>query len=151
MKMTRKICEPISLDGWPHDKEQSINARGYISVEIGAAQQSVRHYSNQWPISNSLKQLALHGDNHCQYAQMQQCFESHGISMNALPPNIASMVHIWTWTKWKRIQWSELIITTISVGGKMTHNKAFLHMLQDGFIIKPSYMDTHLSYALCSA
>ena len=31
------------------------------------------------------KQLAKHGDNHCWYPEMQQWFDSHGISINALP------------------------------------------------------------------
>ena len=34
----------------------------------------------------SSRQLAEHGDTHCWYAEMQQWFESHGISIHALPP-----------------------------------------------------------------
>ena len=33
----------------------------------------------------SSRQLAENGDIHCWYAEMQQCFESHGMSINALP------------------------------------------------------------------
>ena len=36
----------------------------------------------------------------------------------------------------------------ISLGTKMAHYKThFLHTSEDGFIIRPPYVDTHLSYA----
>ena len=39
----------------------------------------------------------------------------------------------------------------ISLGTKMAHYKIhFLHTSKDGFIIRPSYIDIHLSYALRS-
>ena len=39
----------------------------------------------------------------------------------------------------------------ISLGTKMAHYKShFLHTSENGFIIRPHYMDTHLSYALRS-
>ena len=42
------------------------------------------------------------------------------------------------------------ISPTTSISGNRVHCEAlFLHMLQDGFIIKPSDMDTHLSHVLC--
>ena len=34
----------------------------------------------------SSRQLAENGDIHCWYAEMQQWFETHGMSINALPP-----------------------------------------------------------------
>ena len=105
----------------------------------------------------SSRQLAENGDIHCWYAEMQQWFESQGMSINALPPFQYSLdcPHP-IWPKWKRIEWSELIFINlenkitwispkISLGTKMAH---FLHTLEDGFIIGPPYMDIHLSYAL---
>ena len=45
-----------------------------------------------------------------------------------------------------KITW---ISPKISLGRKMTHNKAHsLHTSEDGFIIRPSYMDIHISYVL---
>ena len=76
--------------------------------------------------------------------------------MNALPPSIVSIVHIWIWPKWKRIEWSELILSnwiTEEQGSapkhlswlEISHYKAhFLHTLEDGFIIRPFYMDIHI-------
>ena len=47
-----------------------------------------------------------------------------------------------------KITW---ISPEIPLGTKMAHYKThFLHTSEDGFVIRPPYMDIHLSYAPCS-
>ena len=109
----------------------------------------------------SSRQLSENGDIHCWYAEMQQWFESHGMSINALPPFQYSLdcPHLnMTKVEKNRVIRTDIInlenkITWISpkipLGTKMAHYKThFLQTSEDGFIIRPPYMDIHLSYAL---
>ena len=113
--------------------------------------------------TNMSSQLAENGDIHCWYAEMQQWFESHGMSVNALSPSQYSLdcPHLnMTKVEKNRVIWTDIInlenkITSISpkisLNMKMAHYKThILHTSEDGFIIRPPYMDIHLSYAVRS-
>ena len=111
----------------------------------------------------SSRQMADNGDIHCWYAEMQKWFESHGISINALPlfQYILVCPHL-NMTKMEkhRVIRTDIInlenkITWISpktsLHTKMVHDKIhFLYTSDDVFITRPSYMDIYLSYALLS-
>ena len=76
------------------------------------------------------------------------------MSINALPPFQYSLdsPHLnMTKVEKNRVIWTDIINSKISLGMKMVHYKThFLHTSEDGFIIKPPYMDICLSYALRS-
>ena len=79
---------------------------------------------------------------------MLKCSNGHGISMNALPLFQYSLDSSYlNMTKAEnKITWSS---PKIWLGTKMAHYKThFLHTSEDGFIIRPPYMDIHLSYTL---
>ena len=83
---------------------------------------------------------AKHGEVYCWYVETQQWFKSHGISINAL------------------IEWSKLVPSTWNIKyhgsalhlleGRWPTVRRFSHTSEDWFIIRPSYMDIHLSHAL---
>ena len=124
-----KNLETFSLNDYAHDKEQSINTPWYNSC------QTREQPNNDWgiiPISDwnptalelcnkgtqgshlcQQKQLPEHEDNHCWYAETQQWLESHDIRINAIPPIQYNLeCPNLTMTKWKKIEWSELILST---------------------------------------
>ena len=77
----------------PHDIIQAEMGAGPIITE--ALFRSVAFIERLWELPKwryprlalmSSRQLAKNGVMHCSYAEMRQWFESHGMSINALPP-----------------------------------------------------------------
>ncbi len=152
----------------PHDIVRAEMGAAPIAVE--ALLRSVTNIQRIWKLPKeryprlalmSSLQLTAHGDTHCWYAEMQEWFLSHGMNINALPPFQYSLdcPHLnMTKTEKNRVIRADIIklnnertwtSPTTPLGRKMAQYKAlFLHISQDGFILRPSYMDTHLSHAL---
>ena len=139
-----RFREIFTLDDCLHDKEQRIGAYDIIWIETWAATMVMRHYSDQWPISNifgsSLGKATQDG---------HFCHENNLLSMDifivgklkykngschmALPQFLYSSDchHTWLWWKWNRIEYMNW----------------YFKIGMD--FIKP-YMDTHPSHVLCS-
>ena len=73
----------------PHDIIRA--EMGAAPIIIKALFQSVISIQQFWEIPkqrySTSKQIAEHGDIHCWYAETQQWFKLHGISINALHSN----------------------------------------------------------------
>ena len=82
--------------------------------------------SRYWRLAHmSSKQLAEHGDIHCWYAETQQWFESHGISINALPQFQYSMDCVnMTRVEKNRVIWTDII----NLGNKIIWNSPTTHL-----------------------
>lgn len=139
-------------------------------MEIEALTRSVSFIHSLWDTSRdrytrlaleSSRQLALHGEISCWYAQMTSWFQRHGFSMDRLPPFQYSLdapslslkrVEIYRLIRQDLIQ-LDTRRTWIEPSQELGTKSAFYreHLLQltaDGFIIRSSYMDTHLSHGL---
>ena len=106
-------------------------------------------------------QLALEGDPRCWYAQMASWFQLHGFSMDRLPPfqySLDAPSHALIRLEISRIIRQDLTLLDIQrtwlspskeLGTKMAlYREHFLHTFEEGFIIRPRYMNSHLSHGL---
>lgn len=139
-------------------------------IEIEALTRSVSFIHSLWNTNRcrytrlaleSSRQLAMKGDTSCWYAQMTSWFQRHGFSMDRLPPFQYSLdapsLPI-TRTETNKIIRQDLIQLdtkktwvepTQELGTKMAfYRENFLQLSEDGFVTRPSYMDTHLSHGL---
>ncbi|MCO5572665.1 hypothetical protein L7F22_026423 [Adiantum nelumboides] len=109
----------------------------------------------------SSRQLALKGDTSCWYAKTNSWFQRHGFSMDRLPPfqySLEAPSLPITKAERNRIIRQDLIqldtkrtwVEPIQeLGTKMAFYRGnFLQVSEDGFVTRPSYMDTHLSHGL---
>eukprot|EP00250_Pteridium_aquilinum_P019422 c24426_g1_i1 orf=1306-2640(+) len=109
----------------------------------------------------SSRQLASDGDTACWYAQMTSWFELHGFSIDRLPPfqySLEAPLLSLTRPEISRIIRQDLIQLDTrrtwidppqELGTKMAfYRDHLLRTTEDGFIVRPGYMDTHLSHAL---
>ena len=109
----------------------------------------------------SSRQLALKDDTSCWYAKTNLWFQRHGFSMDRLPPfqySLEAPSLPITKTERNRIIRQDLIqldtkrtwVEPIQeLGTKMAFYRGnFLQVSEDGFVTRPSYMDTHLSHGL---
>ncbi|MCO5577293.1 hypothetical protein L7F22_031120 [Adiantum nelumboides] len=122
----------------------------------------------------SSRQIALKGDTSCWYAKTNLWFQRHGFSMDRLPPFQYSLeAPSLPITKAERNRIISLPITKAErnriirqdliqldtkrtwvesiqeLGTKMAFYRGnFLQVSEDGFVTRPSYMDTHLSHGL---
>ena len=119
-----------------------------------------RHRYARLALESSQK-LALQGDTTCSYGQMASWFHLHGFSMDRLPPFQYSLdapslsitrIHITRLIRQDLFQlgtrrtWIQL---TRELGTKMAfYRDQFLQLTEDGFVTRPSYMDTHLSFGI---
>lgn len=107
----------------------------------------------------SSRQSTMQGDTSCWYAQMTSWFQRHGLNMDRLPPfqyPLHAPALTVTQTEITRLVRHDLIkldtertwIEPIQeLGTKMAFYKEHLLQLSgDGFVIRPSNMDTHLSH-----
>lgn len=139
-------------------------------MEIEALTRSVSFMHSLWDTPRdryarlaleSSRQLAMQGDTSCWYAQMTSWFQRHGFSMDGLPPfqysldaPSLSLTRVET-TRLIRQDLIQLdtrrtwIEPTQELGRKMAfYREHLLQLTGDGFVIRPSYMDTHLSHGL---
>ena len=109
----------------------------------------------------SSRQLALQGNTYCRYAQLTSWLQSHGIDIERLPPFQYSLdapslsltkSEITLLIKQNLIQldtrrtWTQ---PAQELGTKMGfYRKYFLQLTKDGFVVRPAYMDTHLSHGI---
>ena len=139
-------------------------------LEIEALTASVSFVHSLWDATRdryarlaleSSRQLALQGDTSCWYAQMASWFQMHGFTMDRLPPfqysldaprkslsrgDVTRLIRQDLIKLDNKRTWIE---PTQELGTKMAFYKE--HLLQltwDGFVIRPSYMDIHLSHGL---
>ena len=139
-------------------------------IEIEAITRSVSFLHSLWDTHGgrytrlaleSSRQLVMQGDTSCWYAQMTSWFQRHGFNIDRLPPFQYSLdapsLPI-TRTEITRLIRQDLIqldtkMTWVEpvqeLGTKMAFYKEHLLKLSgDGFVIRPSYRDTHLSHSL---
>ena len=139
-------------------------------MEIEALTRSVSFMHSLWDTHRerytrlaleSSRQLAMQGDTSCWYAQMTSWFQRHGFRMDRLPPfqyslDVPSLpitrMEITRLIRQDLIQldtrrtWIEPIQ---ELGTKMAfYREHLLQLTRDGFVIRLSYMDTHLSHGL---
>ena len=139
-------------------------------IEIEALTRSVAFMHNVWDLHRgrytklaleSSRQLAMQGDTSCWYAQMTSWFQRHGLNMDRLPPFQYSLdaptltvtrMEITKLIRQDLIQldtrrtWIEPIQ---ELGTKMAfYREHLLQLSEDGFVTRPSYMDTHMSHGL---
>lgn len=139
-------------------------------IEIEAITRSVSFLHSLWDTRGdrytrlaleSSRQLAMQGDTSCWYAQMAAWFQKHGLSIDRLPPfqySLDAPSLPVTRTEITRLIRQDLIQLDTrrtwvepvqELGTKMAFYKEHLLQLSgDGFVIRPSYMDTHLSHSL---
>ena len=139
-------------------------------MEIEALTRSVSFIHGLWDTPRdryarlaleSSRQVAMQGDTSCWYAQMTSWFQRHGFSMDRLPPfqySLDAPSLSLTRLEITRLIRQDLIQldtrrTWIEPTQELDTKMAFYreHLLQltgDGFVIRPSYMDTHLSHGL---
>ena len=139
-------------------------------MEMEALTRSVSFVHSLWDTTRdryarlaleSSRQLALQGDTSCWYAQMSSWFQRHGFSMDRLPPfqySLDAPSLALTRMEITRLIRQDLIQletrrTWIEPSRELGTKRAFYreHLLQlttDGFVSRPSYMDTHLSHGL---
>ena len=112
-------------------------------------------------VLESSRQLTSQGDTSCWYAQMIAWFQLHGFDMDRLPhfqysldaPSLSltqtgitrlirqDLIQLDTRRTW--------IQPTRELGTKMAfYREHLLELTQDGFVMRPTYMDTHLSHEL---
>ncbi|KAH7434041.1 hypothetical protein KP509_07G098200 [Ceratopteris richardii] len=109
----------------------------------------------------SSRQLALQGDTSCWFAQMTSWFQTHGFTMDRRPPfkySLQTPLMYLTRVEITRLIRQDLIQLdtrrtwiepTQELGTKMAlYREHLLHLTTDGFVTRPSYMDTHQSHAL---
>lgn len=108
----------------------------------------------------SSRQLALQGDIACWYAEMTSWFQPHGVSMDRLPPfqySLDAPSLTLTRAEITRLIRQDLIQLDTrrtwiqpmqELGTKMAfYREHLLQLTEDGFVTRPSYMDTHFSCA----
>ena len=139
-------------------------------IEVEALTKSVSFIHSIWNTDRcrytrlaleSSRQLALKGDTSCWYAKTNLWFQRHGFSMDRLPPfqySLEAPSLPITKTERNRIIRQDLIqldtkrtwVEPIQeLGTKMAFYRGnFLQVSEDGFVTRPSYMDTHLSHGL---
>ena len=139
-------------------------------IEVEALTKSVSFIHSIWNADRcrytrlaleSSRQLALKGDTSCWYAKTNLWFQRHGFSIDRLPPfqySLEAPSLPITKTERNRIIRQDLIQLdtkrtwvepTQEMGTKMAFYKEnFLQVSEDGFVTRPSYMDTHLSHGL---
>ena len=139
-------------------------------IEVEALTKSVSFIHSIWNTERgrymrlaleSSRQLALKGDTSCWYAKTNLWFQRHGFSMDRLPPfqySLEAPSLPITKTERNRIIRQDLIQLDIKrtwvepiqeLGTKMAFYRGnFLQVSEDGFVTRPSYMDTHLSHGL---
>ena len=109
----------------------------------------------------SSRQLASQGDRSCWYAHMTSWFELHGFSMDRLPPfqySLDAPSISFTRADITRLIRQDLtqldtkrtwIQPAHELGTKMAfYREHLLQLTEDGFVTRPSYMDTHLSHGI---
>lgn len=112
---------------------------------------------------DSSRQLSEEGDTRCWYTQVQTWLSLHGMSMDTLPPFQYSLDCPFldlSHSELNRVMRMDIIrldtertwITpTLPLRTKMAQYQShFLHISPDGFILRPTYMDTHLSHGIRS-
>ena len=138
-------------------------------VVIEALTRSITFLHNTWTLPHnryaklalqSSHKLALEGDETCWYAQMTRWIESHGLNIDQLPPfqysldapsleltkqEINKLIRQDLVQNDTRRTWIDPVQ---GLGTKRAFYKEnFLHLTEDGFIIRPEYMDVHLSFS----
>ena len=143
---------------------------GAVPMVVEVLTKSVSYIHSLWNLPShryakialeSSRQLAMGGYSNCWYAQMSSWFQLHGFTIGRLPPfeySLDAPMLTLTRPEINKIIRQDLtqletkrtwLNPSLELGTKMAFYKNhFLATTEDGFIVRPRYMDSHLLHGL---